>query len=275
MKSRTGNILCVIVIYNKTLGESIAFESLSGQGIDILVVDNSSVIQECDIDFEENNIVGHLHFPNNPGVSHAYNSAAEFARNHGYEWLFISDQDTRFSADIVEAYKSHLKVNPEVKLLCPIIKLTDDKILSPVKSWHYFANLADKAPTGIINPKNYAIINSGMMINVEAFFKVGGYNDNVSLDFSDFQFLERFCHYFDQAFIVNCDCRQSFSNIDDDNKQKLKRFKQFCRSLKNFEPVNAFDKIWIACVVIKRCFALCVSLRTLSPIQVVFMNYFR
>ena len=68
--------------------------------------------------------------------------------------------------------------------------------------------------------KEYDIINSGMLIKVADFIKAGGYKEDVSLDFSDFQFIERLKRVTKNFIVLNIECIQDFSNNAED-KAKL------------------------------------------------------
>ncbi len=127
----------------------------------------------------------------------------------------------------------------------------------------------------MINPKKYGIINSGLLISLDAFFFVGGYNDRVSVDFADFQFIERYSNVFKEAYVVDVTCKQSFSNEGQTIEQKLTRYKMFCNSLKNYEPIKARNRLWISMVVIKRALSLCIESRKLSPLSFLIKYYLK
>lgn len=268
-------ILVVVVCFNQSIDKSlsISFFKNQSQYFDLIIYDNSTIHYPCDtLDIAQINIIRD---ENNSGLSKAYNYAASFAKENGYDWLLIADQDTFFPENALEIYNSAIKDNPDISLFIPKVKTQGKKYMSPVKMRHYVTKLQDSCPIGIINPSDYGIINSGLLIKVDAFWAVGGYNEKVWLDFADFQFIERFGSKFDKAFVVDMECVQSFSNEEQSISQKLSRYKHFCTSVKHYEPVNKLNKFWINLIVFKRAGSLCIQSKSLSPIITYFQKYLR
>lgn len=266
------NLLAVIILYKKDLEDSIAYQSLIKASVQkFLIYDNSPVPGKIPQD------KGKIHYvsdSSNKGLSYAYNYAVDYAVKNGFDWIFISDQDTLFHDDIIKEYSNAIKNNPDIKLFLPHVRIAaDGKYMSPVKINHYFAKLSNSAPVGIINPGDYAIINSGMLINTAAFINSGGYNEKVWLDFADFQFIERFAKKYDRAFVIDIDCIQSFSDKEDSIPQKIARYKNFCSSIKHYQPIKSIDRFWIFLVVLKRCASLCVQSKKMTPISIFIKEY--
>ncbi|MBD5267197.1 MAG: hypothetical protein HDS41_03265 [Bacteroides sp.] len=267
------NLLVVIILYKKDLEDSIAYQTLTkASAKSFLIYDNSPVPGKTPS--VHNAKIHYVSDTSNQGLSHAYNYAADYAIKHGFDWIFISDQDTFFHDGIIREYDRAVKENPDIKLFLPHVRIAvDGKYMSPVKINRYFAKLSDSAPAGIINPGNYAIINSGMMINTAAFINAGGYNEKVWLDFADFQFIERFARKYDRAFVIDLDCIQSFSDKEDTITQKIARYKNFCSSVKHYQPIKASDRFWIFLVTLKRCASLCAQSKKLTPISIFLKEY--
>lgn len=148
-------------------------------------------------------------------------------------------------------------------------------LLSPVKLNYYFPKISKTIipANTILHPSKYAIINSGLLINIDAFYKVGGYSEYVFLDFSDFQFIEKFGQHFDKVYVSRSICYQEFSNEIIDSKTKLKRFSLFCKSLKNFKCRSVFYKYLLHMTVFKRTISLCLEYRKLSPFKIMISEY--
>lgn len=119
----------------------------------------------------------------------------------------------------------------------------------------------------------YTLINSGMMINIKAFFDVEGYNEKVRIDYSDYQFIERFCRKYDRFFILNSICYQEFSNIVQSPQQKLHRYISFCDSIKNCDKSTYIDKVIYLFIVVKRMISLISETRSLTPVFT-FVKYY-
>lgn len=213
---------------------------------------------------------------NNSGLSVAYNRAAQYAKENGYEWLLLTDQDTTFPENALEKYLEGIRLYPEDELFCPIVLRDKERMMSPCRCYKYLFYFNPYKKFGdSIDISKYSIINSGMMINIKAFLSVDGYDEKVFLDFSDFQFLERFRKKQKKARIVGVRCQQSFSNEDQEGQEKIGRFRLFCKSIKNFKPKNKIDKFWIHCIVIKRALGLSIASRSFEPFNIMFKTYMK
>lgn len=272
-------ILPVIVIYNSfvSASESATYNYLlkeyeKGEIDTIFVYDNSTERKYWDQNKLTKFVYETTH--ENKGLSYAYNRAARYAADNGYDWLLILDQDTILPNNLLKAYREASDSNPGIRLFMPKVMTTSGSPLSPARMNHYMPVKNFSLPEGLINPAHYCIINSGLLINVEAFSKVGGYNEAVMVDFADFQFIERFSSFFDQAYVVDAVCLQSFSNQEQSNVNKLNRFRIFCRSLRNYSPLNKKNRFWIHFVVMKRTVSLAMKTKTLYPFKILAKNYF-
>lgn len=268
-------ILICTVLFNQNLENCNSFKSLLNSYDDVIIIDNSSskiIINEI---VAKNNKWKYVRYPSNPGLSFAYNYASKYALENGYNWMLISDQDTIFPEGAIDVYLSTLKENPDIKLFVPkvLVLAGTEKYMSPVRMIHYFTKLSTNCPSGIINPTSYGIINSGLLINISAFWEVGGYNEKVWLDFADFQFIERFGTKYNKACVINCECEQHFSNEVQTINQKLARFKYFCSSLKHYHPVNKANYFWIITVALKRALSLCIKSKSLKPISILTKDF--
>lgn len=87
-------LLFVIVIYNLDFHQSSTYQTLLLPHSDIptYIIDNSLYSQIV----QDSNVIFYSHHPDNPGVSFAYNEAAKYAKENGYGWMLLLDQDTHF-----------------------------------------------------------------------------------------------------------------------------------------------------------------------------------
>lgn len=269
------DILFVIVLYHRKLKDCETYHTLikNYPQQPLFIYDNSSFPQQKASDFDEH--ICYISDVSNSGLSVAYNRAADYARQKGYTWLLLLDQDTVFSTNILDEYNKIINQCPEIKLIVPPMKVNDKQYMSPVKVRFHMAALAKSVPAGKVSLHRYAPINSGMAINVEAFHQVGGYNEKVKLDFSDFQFVERLRKFYPDFYVLNGTCFQHFSNVTESEEQKLHRFGIFCDCLKNCDRINRFDNVFYFLVVIKRMFALIFSTGCFKPFFIVFTKFFK
>ena len=258
-------ILIVSVFYNQDLEDSNTYKSLLKDYSDVAIVENTPHPFINPETLPSNWI--YKSFPNNPGLSFAYNYIADVARSKGYDWILITDQDTFFASNIIEEYKASIKSNKNIYLYCPKIE-SNNKVISPDPFKHWKKDNSH----GRFDLRNFNIINSGMLINVEKFLECGGYNEQVFLDYSDFQFVERFNQYNKDAYLIDAVCHQNFSNDVQDKIQKLSRFNLFCKSLKHFQA-TPLKKLKVHYTVLKRTCSLTVKCRSLKPISIFVKSY--
>ncbi len=264
-------ILVVCVIYNEKLQETITYKSLLIHCENIFIIDNSPIPFNPSSYWQKG--WTYQNHPENIGLSKAYNEAAKFAYDNGYDWILLCDQDTYFPSNALQYYIDAIKNNPTVNLFCPRVKLDTGEYMSPTPIKNYLTSLSDRSIFGEFSLSKFCVINSGMLINVSAFISVGGYNDLVWLDFSDIQFIERFKNKYKNAYALSIECIQSFSNKDTDFEKKLKRFTIFCQSIKNFIPTEKWKKLWILIVVLRRATSLSVQNKTTKPFSIFYKNY--
>ncbi len=262
--------LFVIVLYKNLLEQSLTYKTLISFCPDycLFVYDNSPNEQIIN----RNNTI-YVHDEHNSGLSVAYNKACKFAKDNGYKWLLLLDQDTDFSGISIKHYENAIKENPDIKLFAPQIRVTNSKYASPNLIKHKTGKMRNNVPNGIISLSNYGIINSGMCINVDAMIECGGYNEKVFLDYSDFEFLERFKKKYPIAFIINQEITQNLSVVSDNKETTINRYRLFCRSLKHCERHNFGDNLWFFVLVFKRGLSICLRKRTFKPIKIFMSDY--
>ena len=272
-KTMQDKILFVIVLYCTKLYDTKTYKSLilHNPEVQLYIYDNSPTPLHNQNEFESN--VKYVSDISNPGVSRANNCAANYAKSMGMEWMLLLDQDTFFAPDILDEYIESVKENPGIKMFVPPMAVGGGLYMSPVKVRFHCARLAKSVPQGILSLKKYASINSGQLINVDAFHEVGGYNENVPLDFCEFQFHRRLLSKYNTFFVMKTPCLQEFSDQVQHAEQKLRRFEIFCQCLKNCEKDGFFDRLAYCYVVFKRALSLVFFSRNLKPLKVFFVTY--
>lgn len=264
------NILVITVLYNQPLEQTNVYKTLLQGCPDVFIYDNSP----------EPQVTGklperwHTVFdPSNPGLSKAYNIGALYASDHGFDWILITDQDTQFPENAILKYEAAVETTPDINMFVPMVKATEELFLSPVKLRHYMPRLSKSAPEGLISLKDYAIINSGVLVNVSKFLECGGYNEKVFLDFADFQFMERFSKFNNETYVIPVVCKQDFSDITQTKGQKLNRFKLACASIRNYKSPSRSTGFFLILVILKRMLSLTMRLRSFKPIVIAVTGY--
>lgn len=227
------SILPVVVLYNRNYRESIAIETLNksfeqysrNQKLTTFIYDNSSSPQKVagygNLEF--------LYFNDrdNGGVSPAYNLGAKWADKIGKEWLLLLDQDTQLPKDFFTIANDHIK-RGEFKLYAPILK-SNDLIISPCNYYLKKGFPKKQIKTGKLKIKNINFLNSGLILNLEAFNKIKGFNEKIPLYFSDFEFIDRFKKRYAHCFVLPVILDHNLRDLDEKSFESAsKTFPFFC-----------------------------------------------
>ncbi len=238
------SLLIIVVLYNIPVEESESFRSIremdSGGGdLGLFVYDNSK--QPQTIKGYDGLHISYVHDSKNSGVSKAYNEGTAHARKHQKKWVLLLDQDTTLPVTLLKRYRVATKQNPELKLFVPVLTLKNGKIFSPCTYRFKRGFYLDTIEKGIHSLQKLSPVNSGMLIDVHAFFEVGGYNDQVKLDFSDFQFIERFRKRYSDFYVMDVECDQDFSDDEVSLGSQANRFRYYCEGARNIEKNGIWD----------------------------------
>jgi rhamnosyltransferase len=273
------SFLTIVVLYKISVKGSASLFTLNkaaviaNRTIEVLVYDNSPK-PDSDINNSlscySNIIINYVSDTSNKGLSYAYNYGANLAREKNYNWLLLLDQDTRVSSEYLNIIYKEVPQNPLIKLFCPKLYLKDGSLFSPCRYFFKRGFQLKEIKEGINSLKQLSPVNSGMLISTDAFFEAGGYNEKVKLDFSDFQFIERFKRKYDNFFVLKTSFLQDFSNDEVDPIILNNRFKNFCESAKNCETSFAVEKLQYFFVVLARA-----AMLTKRSGSLIFLNTFR
>lgn len=189
----------------------------------------------------EQNLI-YFHNPLNPGISVAYNYMAGLAAKSGYEWMVFLDQDTDLPVNALAEYRRSIARNPGISVKAPVLYVRQ-KVFSPMR-FIFKRSLELKNPLpGIYSFRNKMAVNSGLMVSLSLFFKAGGYNEAVKLDFADFQFLERAKKHVAEFEILNIACEHHFSHFETDIQKALARYAIFVKDLENCEKKGGLEEL--------------------------------
>lgn len=264
-------ILFVIVLYKCRLKDSKSYISLLKKYPNeyIFLYDNSPVKQTI-----ERDNVTYIHDAKNSGLGVAYNKAAEYAKQNGYEWILIMDQDTMFPPNALRYYEDAIKNNPGIMLFAPIHRVAENTYISPTHYRFKTSHLEKSARTGLLSFKDAAPINSGMLINVEAFYKAGGYDEDVVLDFSDIRFIEKFKKYYSSFYAIGkIVCLQDFS-IDEQNAEKLMaRYKIYLKCALACKREHLYDHLSYLYITSRRTMKWTLRTHSLSFLKTYVTDY--
>lgn len=167
-----------IVLYNpkiERLRENL--DSISKQVDEIVLVDNNSNNRADEAKlFTHYNNTHILSNEKNLGIAIALNQVVSYARDKGFSWVLLLDQDSVAAEDFVYKFSLFMKDN-RISIICP--QIIDINIQKP-------------QITGIEEIKcSTDIITSGSCIRVDDWYKLGGFDERLFIDFVDTDYQER------------------------------------------------------------------------------------
>ncbi len=232
-------VLIVIILYKQKLDDTPAFKSVSEfhrqEEFSVFVYDNSPTPQPVDHKF-----VVYRHDAANGGVSRGYNHAAQFALREQFTHLLLLDQDSCFPVSTFDAYKTTREKGRTDKIFAPVMR--DSRgIVSPFKfRFGKGFRLSSVAP-GNYSLKELRVINSGMMIPLEVFWKAGGYDERFPLDLSDIVFTDKLIQLNIHVEIISGTATHSLSAEDQrsDNKAVRIRTRQYESALALYRKISS------------------------------------
>lgn len=247
------NIIFGIVTYKEKFWECESFLSLKysfeRSGLDVGTILHVYVVDNTDLPdwhlgppSESDNIkVTYVNLPN-PGISAAYNIINNFALTNNFDWVVFLDQDTLLPANFFSVYNSKAIAN---NLSAPInipAVYAGEKLISPALYKNYRSYMLHTLKKEI-ELDDISFINSGLMINTSFFKEVGGYNENLRLDFCDHDFVERIKIKSNIATVLNINLQQDFSAETHNIGQAITRYKMFTSDLQEFYQTRNFIKV--------------------------------
>lgn len=273
-------ILFVVVLYKQNLDQSLTLSSLNHDLVqlrmrmDVFIYDNSPDQQYDQNHFQWNNFTIHyVHDPTNSGLSKAYNAGAFHAGTLQKEWLLLLDQDTTFPEGYLKENKETIIANPDISLFVPHLKLKNGVLFSPCMNKHKRGYPAGNLLPGIYNLAKYVPVNSGMLIRLELFNAVGGYNEKVKIDFCDFQFLDKVMRLKDKFYLINSVALQDFSAFDYSREKQHSRFLQYLEDAANCEKPAFSDKMGFLYTVTRHAVGLSLKMRSFKFIGLYIDKY--
>ncbi len=274
-ETRKNTIACAVVIYRSALTDCNVYKTFISKNLDtidcLMVFDNSpeSLFENISL---EKGIYKYYWCKDNPGVSANYNKAARYAETNGYEWILLLDQDTSFPEGALNLYKNGINEYPKESVFIPMHKIKSGKYISPVNS---LKRTAKKIVPGIYPLKKYDIINSGILLRVADFISSGGYKEDVKLDFSDFQFMERLRKKVPSVVVLNINCLQDFSYYEQDKSKLMNRFRMYSEGAVNFETDSFYRYMKITFLVIKHTISLSVKCKSITFVKILLNSIFK
>lgn len=184
MNGRDGMlVLAVTVTYHPTSDVVEHVGLLDGQVDHLLVVDNTPG-QQCPEPVESLSDVPWItvvRLFDNQGIATALNLGLNYAAEHGYRWLLTLDQDSRVDASHVDTLLAALGQfrQPErVGQISPLSQLQDGSILK-----HKMISPSEDDVYEVVDA-----MTSGSLVNTEIACRIGGFKDELFIDYVDIEF---------------------------------------------------------------------------------------
>lgn len=167
-------ILIVIIAYNP---EDNFTDQLSIPNVDYLIVDNSSKPTKNIADFcAQSTHCKYLPLNDNVGIAKALNIGCEYAIEHGYKWVVTMDQDSKFTADIL---------NKMLSFANSFEFLEQTSIFSPL---HVLQNNTKLSTPDTSYTERLCVMASGNLLNLDVWKKINGFTDEMFIDYVDTEY---------------------------------------------------------------------------------------
>lgn len=264
------NILIIVVLYETDIYQHwlLKFINELDQRISVVYFDNSKNSQ-C---FYPHGRIFYIHNKKNVGVSKSYNMGFDLAKKLGKDFVLLLDQDTKFSFSAIDKMLNAANLYGEQYIYAPVMK--GKKIYSP-----FIERLGVGKPVRLkklkfnqpIDFKRLCIINSGTLIPIGIYEKVGKFNEKLPLDFSDIYFFNK-CRCNNIKLVLVNAVFEHFCSGDDNLPlvSTINRFRFFCCGARVYIKSGRVGVFW---ALLRRMLVIMVKYRTVLPVLVV-KNYF-
>lgn len=276
-------ILPIVVLYKKNLIQAESINTLLDSDVtgligDIYVYDNTPG-EEKNFSSNQNEYRGrniiYVHNPENAGVSRAYNSGLKIAKQLGYKFVLILNQDTHFPIESLRVYTRAIDDYPNIKIYVPSLVTKNGEHCSPLKYAFHRGFVIGKLESNIYSLDKYSPINSGMLLDVEVALGCGGYKEDVYLDFSDFQFIERIKKHTSNFYLLPLLLQQDLSNEDNNHENLVVRYGIYCQCARRCYRESVLDDGIYFSMVFIRGLKLTFRTKKITFLKVFFKSYLR
>ena len=175
---------CGIVLFNpdvQVLKRNV--EALYEQIDSFVLIDNCSQnradIEHLISDYNSEKIT-YIVNEENYGIARALNQILQFAEDRGYQWYLTMDQDSKCCVNLIEEYSKIINSVDNIGILCPFI-LNNNKI-----TFDEYKNM--ELPSFEFVKEPIMCITSGCLNQVKAAKEIGGYHEELFIDYVDGEF---------------------------------------------------------------------------------------
>lgn len=170
-----------VVLYYPDEEDPRLIDDLAGQFEAVFVAENESLV------FATENPVVHAHRNrDNAGLARAINQLCDNARQAGFEWLILFDQDSRVPADFRAGFCECMR---ELEHPPELLAANYETVILGQRFIGYSVG-TDKPATELV-----VALNSGSMINLAVHEKIGGHDERFFVDHVDHEYCLRLAQY--------------------------------------------------------------------------------
>jgi rhamnosyltransferase len=175
-------ICSLITVYKPDIKKLINNIKILLQYSDIIyLLFNSSILTELQFDKK----IVCIDNKKNIGLSKAINKGVKSAIENGYQYAILFDQDSYLiKDDFIKLFNELISEEQEKKVACIGPSLNIYNNIIPIPGWS--KNKKKTKTSCCVSVNN--IITSGMIINIDNFIKIGGFDEKYPVDFCDFLF---------------------------------------------------------------------------------------
>lgn len=230
-------ILIILVLYKQKLEESKSFQFLK-KNLAALSTPHKLVIYNNSTDFavEQSEIEASIINPGENGMlAKAYNYALSIAKEEGYEWLMLLDQDSEPNEEYFKRVAENIdQIGENTAAIVPSV-ISNNINISPSEYSNGSGPFWNVRPIkGDIKENKYInAINSCSLLRVESILSIGGFNENYPLDYLDCWYFYQFHKKGYSIKIINATVHHNLSilSLEDMN---IKRYEGYMKSCARF-----------------------------------------
>lgn len=228
MMMEKSKVAAVMVLYKKNINEAETFLTLLNKlSIPTLIYDNSPTAQNGMLP----DYVSYRHNAQNPGVSQAYNEASIWAENQGCTHILLLDADSSFPQKAFELYLNEVLKSPDA-LILPAMLSGGHKI-SPFYFKLGKTYYGDSIKFGRLQLGKMVAINSGTLLPIRLLKEVGGFNEQLPLDWSDIDFMRRLSKRNPQVVHIPLEIQHGLSEHQVESLDAVKfRYQHYLKGIK-------------------------------------------
>jgi hypothetical protein len=160
------------------------------------------------------------------------------------DWLLLADQDTTFPITIYQIYEEAILRNPLCSVFAPTL-VDATGIVSPFTLRLGSGKRLKKSVTGKKLLTELCAVNSGLFLSRRIMEQTGGYDEKLTLDFSDIHFFNTLKQHTDHLVIVDAGCQHEHSSAGkDDVFSALHRFAIYVQGARRMGHLEDAERIY-------------------------------